>query len=697
MDNRWRDDELAQLVDGYATGGDPGGPGGLRGRKVNRDVAELVYASRLLGRDERLVLHGGGNTSVKTTALDATGSEINVLCVKGSGWDLADIEPEGLPAVRLEPLCAVAEVDTLSDEAMVNAQRCNLLDSSSPTPSVETLVHATLPYKFVLHTHANSLLSLTDQADGEALCRAVYGDIVTVIPYIMPGFDLAKAVMAANCGPQHQGMILLKHGIFSFGETAREAYDRMIDLVSQAETRLGQDRKPVGAHYASPDDPPDNIASPAQVGPILRGLTALGDDKQNALPFILEFRSNQRITDYLNRHDLEQVCRVGVATPDHVIRTKRLPLLLDVPPRNSLEDFAKHARESVEAYAAEYAAYFKRNDAKLPGQRTMLDPRPRVILVRGLGLFTLGKTATEARIVADLAEATMEVITDAQALGTFESITEAETFEIEYWSLEQAKLKGATEKPFTRRVVVITGGAGTIGRAVGKAFASRGAQIVLLDVDEEQARDAARPHHGLGLRCDVTKAADVQAAFDHICATFGGVDVVVSNAGAAWEGRIGEVDDETLRASFELNFFAHQTVARHAVRIMQAQGFGGSLLFNISKQAVNPGRDFGPYGLPKAATMALVRQYALDYGEEGIRSNGINADRIRSGMLSPDMIHSRAQARQVSETDYMSGNLLRREVTAEDVAEAFVSLARAAGTTGAILTVDGGNIAAALR
>lgn len=673
MDNRWRDNELTQLIDGYANEG------------IHDDVVELVYTSRLLGRNERLVLHGGGNTSVKTTAREATGAEINVLCVKGSGWDLADIEPEGLPAVRLEPLRAVAEVDTLSDEAMVNAQRCNLLDSNAPTPSVETLVHASLPYKFVLHTHANAVLSLTDQAECEELCREVYGDIVTVIPYIMPGFDLAKAVMATQCGPQHHGMILLKHGIFSFGETAREAYDRMIDLVTRAETRLAQDRIPAKVREVSTDD----LAGPEQLGPILRGLT-VG-------PFLLEHRSNERITEYLQREDLERICQVGVATPDHVIRTKRLPLLLDAPKRNELEAFANSARSSIEAYAADYRAYFDRNDPKTPGDRTMLDPMPRVILMRGLGLFTLGKTASEARIIADLAEATMDVITDAQAIGTFESINEAETFEIEYWSLEQAKLKLVIEKPFTRRVVVITGGAGAIGSAIGKAFADRGAQIVLLDLDEQQAREAARPHDGLGLRCDVTREDEVQAAFDCICATYGGVDVVVSNAGGAWEGRIGEVDDETLRASFELNFFAHQTVAQHAVRIMQAQGFGGSLLFNISKQAVNPGRDFGPYGLPKAATMALLKQYALDYGDQGIRVNGINADRIRSGMFSPDMISSRSQARQVSETDYMSGNLLGREVTAHDVAEGFVSLALARGTTGAILTVDGGNIAAALR
>jgi NAD(P)-dependent dehydrogenase (short-subunit alcohol dehydrogenase family) len=317
--------------------------------------------------------------------------------------------------------------------------------------------------------------------------------------------------------------------------------------------------------------------------------------------------------------------------------------------------------------------------------------------VPGVGLFGLGRSAKDAAIAADLAESWVATVTDAEAIGRFESLSEAELFEMEYWSLEQAKLGSAVEKPLAGQVALVTGGAGTIGFATARALRGEGAEIALIDRADSRVEDAAKKFGGIGIASDVTDPAAVRAAFDRVAARFGGVDVVVSNAGAAWQGRIGEVDPQILRDSFELNFWAHQWVAQNAVRIMRVQGTGGVLLFNVSKQALNPGADFGPYGIPKAATLALMRQYALDYGAEGIRANAVNADRIRGGLLTPEMIAARARARGVSEAEYMGGNLLRREVTAEDVAQAFLHLALAYSTTAAIETVDGGNIAAAPR
>ena len=321
------------------------------------------------------------------------------------------------------------------------------------------------------------------------------------------------------------------------------------------------------------------------------------------------------------------------------------------------------------------------------------------MLVPGLGLFGLGRTKRDAEIAADIAEAWVEGVSDAEAIGRFESISEADMFDCEYWPLEQAKLGTRKEPPLTGQIAAVTGAGGAIGAATAKAFAAAGAEVALLDVNFAAASEQAKTigPSALPVVCDVTSAASVRAAFDAVAAAFGGVDIVVSNAGAAWQGRIGEVDEEIMRKSFELNFYGHQRVAQAAVKIMLAQGTGGCLLFNVSKQAVNPGPNFGPYGIPKAAELALMRQYALDYGADGIRANAVNADRIRSGLLTADMIASRSKARGLSEKDYMAGNLLGREVTADDVAQAFLHQALALKTTADVTTVDGGNIAAAMR
>ena len=685
MESRWSDDDARRAVEQHA------------GQGYGPDVALRVYTTRLLGADPKLVLHGGGNTSVKTVAADLLGAEVDVLCVKGSGWDMADIEPPGLPPVRLDPLRRLRQLDALSDEDMVDFERQNLLDSGAPTPSVEALLHAFLPHKFVDHTHSTAVLSLTNQPDGESLCRDLLGGRVGIVPYVMPGFGLARlAAEVYEADPDVRGLVLLKHGVFTFGETAREAYEEMIGIVSSVETRLARGRKRV---FASAPMPARTMPA-SEVAPIVRGACAIADRSayDGRRRFVLDFRTGPSVLNYVNGRELARYSQSGVATPDHTIRTKSWPMLLPAPAAGESGSFKSTVTDAVAAFAERYRYYFRRNAERHAEPKTELDPMPRVVLVPGVGLFGLGRTAADARIAADIAESTVDTVTDAEAIGRFESAGEADLFDVEYWSPEQAKL-GRAEKTLTGCVAAVTGGGGAIGAATCRAFAGEGAAVVALDVDGGAAAAVAGEigAGAVGIRCDVTDPDSVRAAFDRICVDFGGVDIVVSNAGAAWQGRIGDVDEGVLRESFELNFFAHQTVAQNAVRVMRAQGTGGALLFNASKQALNPGPDFGPYGLPKTATLALARQYALDHAGEGIRANAVNADRIRSGLLTDEMIASRARARGVSEADYMSGNLLGAEVTADDVAQAFLHQALATRTTAGVTTVDGGNIAAAPR
>jgi rhamnulose-1-phosphate aldolase/alcohol dehydrogenase len=685
MKSRWSDTDAKDFVKRYA------------GQGINEDLALRTYTTRLLGGDPKLVLHGGGNTSVKTIAKDQLGDDVDVICVKGSGWDMGNIEPAGLPAVRLAPLRRLRALAKLADADMVNFQRINLLDSGAPNPSVETLLHAFLPHKFIDHTHSTAVLALTDQPDGEAIVRDLYGARVAYVPYTIPGFALAKSVADIfDKHPDVEGLVLLRHGIFTFADDAKTAYERMIEFVTMAEQRLQQNRKPLKQAAL-----PANLATAAEIAPILRGAVALSRNELagTVKRQVLDFRDHPAILNYVSGAELSRYSQVGVVTPDHTIRTKNWPLLVPAPEAGKLEDWKTAVHAAVEKFVADYHAYFARNNAKSADKKVELDPLPRVVLVPGVGLFGLGASAKDAAIAADIAENTVDVITDAEAIGRYECISEFDMFEVEYWSLEQAKLGKAAEKPLARQVAVITGGGSGIGAATAEAFAKEGAEVAVLDRDLEAAKRIVKRIGGraLALSCDVTDAASVRAAFDAVATAFGGVDIVVSNAGAAFQGRIGDVDDDTLRKSFELNFFAHQAVAQNAVRIMRAQATGGCLLFNTSKQAVNPGKDFGPYGLPKASTLFLMKQYALDHGRDGIRSNAVNADRIRSGLLTEEMVAARSKARGVSEKDYMSGNLLGREVTAGDVADAFVYLAKATKTTAAIVTVDGGNIEASLR
>jgi rhamnose utilization protein RhaD (predicted bifunctional aldolase and dehydrogenase)/NAD(P)-dependent dehydrogenase (short-subunit alcohol dehydrogenase family) len=681
MKSLWSAADAADAVAKYTRAGYP------------EDLAIRVYTTRLLGQVPSLVLHGGGNTSVKTKWRDLDGSMIDVACVKGSGWDMGTIEPPGLPAVQLEPLKALTRFESLSDEDMVAQQRRLLIDPAAPTPSVEAILHANLPFKHVDHTHANAIVGLTNQPHGEELIRELFPDVL-VVPYVMPGFVLAKTVDEMyRAAPSRAGMILLKHGIFTYNDDPRDSYEQMIAMIDKAEKRLARGK----AHPFSARSLPENLATAAEIAPILRGAIALpGAVEGQPRRFILEHRANDAILEFCAAENLASLVSRGNATPEHVIHIKRKGLALPAPRADDLAGFKQAVKQAVAAYQEDYRAYFERNNARVGG-KTILDASPRAFYVPGVGVFAAGPTAKQARVAADVIEATIEVITKAEGIGGFDPLPEEDLFDLEYWSLEQIKLTKNVEKPLTRQIAVVTGAASGLGLAIAEALKAEGAELALLDVAREPLEAAAKKLGALAVACDLTDPAAVDAAFAKVAERFGGVDIVASNAGAAYQGAMIDVSDETLQKAFALNLWSHHYVSRAAVRVMKKQGTGGALIYNVSKQAVNPGPDFGPYGLSKSALMALMRQYSIEHGGDGITANAVNADRIRTGLMTDEMVAERSRARGLTPEAYLRGNLVKREVLASDVAAAFVNLAKARVSTGAVITVDGGNVAAMMR
>jgi len=652
-------------------------------------MALRVYTTRLLGRNSELVLHGGGNTSVKTSIKDIDGKKYDVLCVKGSGWDMAEIEPEGLPAVKLQPLLSLKNKKYLSDEDMVSYQKRNLINIKSPNPSVETFLHAFLPFKFVDHTHADAILNATNRPGGLNFCKKVFGNKVSIVPYVMPGFMLAKKINEIySKNPNINCLILMNHGIFTFADNAKEAYDLMIKYVSQAERAI----KKLKVKKINQIKNFSTKFNAHEISPIIRGLLSNNKDQK----FVVNYRLNKHLKYFMNGKNVRSYSSKGTATPDHVIRVKPFPLIITPKKNSSIDEFKITAKKAFENYRKKYINYFNVNKNKVEGKKVMLDTSPRVVLVQNVGVFTIGKDLNSAKIAGDLTETNAKVIASVEETSSYKFIPEKDLFDVEYWSLEQAKIK-KQKKLLEGNVVVITGSTGTIGFETYKMFKSYGAEVVLLDYNLEKLKELQSKIKDLCILCDVRNKKSVKKVFNQICEKYGGIDILISNAGTATNGAIGEVDDSILRQSFEDNFFSHQNCASEAIKIMKKQNINGCLLFNISKQSVNPGKNFGPYGLPKSALLSLCKQYAVDYGSYGIRSNGVNADRIKSGLMNDKMIKTRAKARSISTDDYMRGNLLLNEVKAEDVAKAFFHLATSKKTTGAVLTVDGGNIAASLR
>jgi rhamnose utilization protein RhaD (predicted bifunctional aldolase and dehydrogenase)/NAD(P)-dependent dehydrogenase (short-subunit alcohol dehydrogenase family) len=665
-------------------------------------LALRTYTARLIGADPALVLHGGGNTSVKAKATTVLGETIDVLHIKGSGWDLATIEPAGHPAVRLEPLLRLRRLDAMTDEAMVNELRTNLLDAAAPNPSVETLLHALLPARFIDHTHADAILALCDQPDGKRIFESLLGRGLVWVPYVMPGFALAKRCVeafehvAAETEPTI--MVLERHGLFTWGDGARESYQRTIDAVTRAERYAVEHRRTVAIGARAPA----TRVWPPNLLPRIRGVFAkLAGDLPERGP-IVRTRSTGALLEFLARADAPDLVAKGCMTPDHVLRTKPTALLLTEADFSDHANLAARLEAAVRDYARRYDAYFEGMVLAKGVKKNKLDPWPRVVLLPGFGACAIGATAREADIVLDIYEHTAEVMRTAADVGTYAPCSHADLFDVEYWSLEQAKVKPTSRLPLSRCVAFVTGAASGIGCATALRMLAAGAHVAMVDKDFDATLaqpggplTACGTDRVLKLTADVRDAGSVERAFAQTVSAWGGVDVVISNAGTAAEGQLETPSGEAaLRDSLELNCLSHAIVARSAVDIMIAQGRGGCLCFNASKSAFNPGPGFGPYAVAKSALIALMRQYAVDLGAQQIRSNAVNADRIRTHLFAGGVLESRARARGLSVDEYFRANLLTREVTAEDVADAFVYLASARATTGCVVTVDGGNAAA---
>jgi rhamnulose-1-phosphate aldolase/alcohol dehydrogenase len=642
------------------------------------EIEQLVHQSRLVGMEESLVLWGGGNNSVKSTAADLLGRPLEVMYIKSSGSDMKSIVPKQFPAVRLDYIAPLrTREEDMSDQAMVDYLAKCLIDPASARPSIETLLHAFLPAKAVLHTHADAILALTNTRGREATVRDCFGASVITVPYLRPGFRLSRLVADAfDAQPDAAGLVLMNHGLITWGETIEEAYAKHVELVTRAEEFVSGG----GARFS----PPTRSGGLKPAAPQIRG--ALNGR-------ILEFDDSADTLAFLAREDAHRITQIGAATPDHLLYTKRFPLFLRAD---------ENVREAVQQYIARYESWYRAH----PSEFAMLDPLPRIVVMPGVGMWTAGKDARAARIVRDIYRHTMRIIAAAESLGGYDSLDDRDAFHAEYWPLELYKLTLLPkEKELASKVAIVTGAASGIGRACAERFAEEGAHVVVTDIDLALAEEVAAKiveKHGLrraiAMRLDVADEADVARAFADTVRAYGGVDVVMSNAGISSFGSLQSLSTADWDRAFAVNARGHFFVAREALRIMKDQGTGGSIVFNASKNVTAPGKEFGAYSVSKAAEAQLCRIVALEGGELGIRANMLNPDAIFGGsrFWSEEMRDMRAQAYGVAREQlpdfYRNRTLLKVQVTADDVAEAALFLAgpRSAKTTGAMLPVDGG-------
>ena len=646
---------------------------------TDNPLALRVYSSRLLGGDPSLVLHGGGNTSVKATTIDLFGDPVDVLYVKGSGWDLATIEAPGFAPVRLEVLRRMAELEQLSDSEMVQGQRAALLDPNAPNPSVEAILHAIIPFDFVDHSHSDAIVTLTNTTDGEDRSREVLGPNLLIVPYVMPGFVLAKTVheMTRDFSDadwaELDGILLLNHGLFTFSDDARASYEQHLGLVTRAEEHL--------AAVAG-----DAVRREKEEAIDMRQLARLRKAVSAArgLPVYAVPDTRPEIVGFATRDDATDLGTRGLLTPDHVIRTKRTPMVV-----------GEDVEASVQDYVDSYRDYFQRHNS---GDLTMLDPAPRWALWPGCGAVVFGHTLQEARISRDVIAHTLTAAQRAEAMGGWAVLGEQEIFDIEYWELEQAKLKrGAAPLPLQGKIAIVTGAASGIGKACVEALVAQGVAVAALDINPEvhSVFETNAPDHPvIGITCDLTDDDAVRDAVVETVAHFGGLDLLISNAGMFPSSQpIEQMDATAWDKSMTLNLTSHQRLLTQCAPFLKL-GVDPAVVVIASKNVPAPGPGAAAYSVAKAGLTQLARVAALELGGDGVRVNVLHPNAVfDTGIWTDEVLEKRAAAYGLSVDEYKRNNVLHTEITSRDVANLAVAMCGPlfAKTTGAQVPVDGGN------
>ena len=675
-------------------------------------LALRIYTSRLIGANSDLVLHGGGNTSVKLKVKNILGEENDVVFVKGSGVDLSAIEPDGFVGLSMEPLLRLRDLKGFTDEAMLNQLRVHRINAMAPDPSVETLLHIFLPQTYVDHTHADSILILTNQKNGKRIIKEALGNKVLILPYIMSGLPLAQVMIEHyEKNPDTEAIVVMNHGLFTFANSARTSYEKMIAYVSKAEAYIekGIKRKRFDTTSKSSGFQKKGAVAIYPTAQVIRGACAYRPCENNdkIRKYCVEIRDGREIIEASLSKEAEQICRSGVLTPDHAIRTKNTMVYIPSIPEDDTA-LKQLVHKMVSAYIKNYQQYVNSQEKRKHINCESLDPYPRLFLVSGGGLIAIGFSKKDACIAADIGEHTIKAKRKALALGMYKPISRSHVFDMEYWSLQQKKLGTTSTLPLQGQVAVVTGAAGAIGAGIAERLLAAGAVVVISDIDKKRLEivysvlTEKYDRHSVDCEVfDVTDFRSVQKGFDKICTKTGGFDIVVPNAGVAYVSTIEDMDSQKLDRVIAVNLKGTYTVIKASIPVFKRQGTGGNIIVISSKNVFDPGASFGAYSASKAGAHQIAKIAALELAEIGVRVNMVNPDAVFGDdkipsklweVVGPERMKSRGLDPKGLQDYYQQRNLLKKQVLAEHVGNAVVFFASdLTPTTGAALPVDGGN------